>query len=473
MQFQAFLRDSYREARSGWMLQIMLILATLLILLVGSIGFRPTTVDDVLGLQLRFLSLAFQSNPNFDRIGRPEWSLQNVQPRDKAALWKSDYDFDFVVKTATKADAIKALHPPAELRFLPVNRRSIEFFVGSNLKDFQKIEVKEPPPPAEITAFMAIGSGALIADPPVGETEMRYAVSATGNKIDDPLAAPHQVSVLFFYEPVFLKASTRDGAYYIEKWLVNGAGSWLALFVGIIITAGFMPSMLAKGSLDLFISKPIGRTRLLIYKYVGGLVFIFLLTAYTVLGVWLMVGLRTGLWNTNFLAILPIMSFYFAVLYAVSTFTSVMTRSTIVSILVTGLAWGAFWGIGKWNDGIVNREEAVAKDKNDPAAFDPDAPPDAEAPLRKIDPDTPLWGFIPTWTFGPVKALHTITPRTYQLDDRLGRVIAEGVLTPYQLKKQGYGDPPRTSWGEMVIVSLGFIAVMLGISAWRFNVRDY
>ena len=93
--------------------------------------------------------------------------------------------------------------------------------------------------------------------------------------------------------------------------------------------------------------------------------------------------------------------------------------------------------------------------------------------MRQLDPEAPLWGFLPTWSFVPFKAVHAMSPRTYQLDDRLGRVIAEGVLTPYQLKKQGYEKAPRTSWAEMVGVSLAFIAVVLALSCWRFSSRDY
>ena len=46
--------------------------------------------------------------------------------------------------------------------------------------------------------------------------------------------------------------------------------------------------------------------------------FITILAAATGLGVWAAIGLRTGLWGANFLVIIPLLLFYFAVLYAVS-----------------------------------------------------------------------------------------------------------------------------------------------------------
>ncbi len=476
MQFLAFLKDSYREARSGWMLQIMLVLASLLILLVASIGFRPITVQDKLAAPLRIMTRFMASNREaYEGMGQPEFSIENVVATQPQAEWRSDYEFDFVVTCPSAKEMRKA----RAAQGLPTTSQEVRRFLKGGLSDFTTVTVQEPPLPPDAGAFLAIGGGALVANPPWAAPQERYHVKAIGNRVDDPLAWPHQVSVLFFYEVPLLHVSTRDGAYYIEKWLVNRIGSWLALFVSVIITAGFIPSMMGKGSLDLLISKPIGRTRLLTYKYIGGLIFVLLLTAFAVTGVWLMIGLRTGLWSANFLAIIPILTFYFAVLYAVSTFAAVLTRSTIVAILATGLAWGLFWGVGKLNNGVENREQAVAADKL--AGFGPSAVPDEEqsdepdidAAVRRLDPDAPLWGVVPKWLFAPIKLVHAATPRTYQIDDRLSRVIAEGVLTPYQLKKAGYGKPARTSWVEMTSVSLAFIAFILALSCWRFSSRDY
>ncbi len=198
----------------------------------------------------------------------------------------------------------------------------------------------------------------LAVDPPITSGQTRYRVTVSGSKIDDPLAWPHHISILFFYEIPYFHVSLRDGVFIIEKWIVNKVGGWVLLFVGVIITAGFIPNMLAKGSLDLLISKPIGRSRLLVYKYIGGLTFVFLLTTITVVGLWVIVGLRSGIWTGNFLATIPMLTFYFAILYAVSTMTAMLTRNALVAILMTGFAWGLLWGVGKVNDGVENRREA-------------------------------------------------------------------------------------------------------------------
>lgn len=471
MQFLAFLKDSYREAKSGWMLQVMLVLSALLVLLVVSVGFRPVTLEDELTDQLRLISRLVATNPE---SGKPQLGIANVTSSNTAEPWKADYAFDYVVKVETPEDMKKVLKTG-----LPVTRPDAERFLRDSLPFLKNVEVTGGPPEfqeskrderrknadAEAKDKDKDGKEPKKDEAPL-PTEVRYKVTTKGTTVDDRLAWRHKVSILFFYEIPYVYISLREGVYLMEKYLVNGAGAWVLLFVAVVITAGFIPNMLAKGSLDLMVSKPIGRTRLLVYKYIGGLTFVLILTTATVGGVWLAIGARSGIWTPHFLAIIPILTFYFAVLYAVSTLVAVFTRNTLVAILLTGVAWGGLWVVGKVNDGIENRREAAAKAK-------PVDPNTQEGVLREVQDEQPLWGFIPKWAFTPVNALHTITPRTYQLDDRLGRLIAEGVLTPSELKAKEYDTTPRTSWTEMVLVSLVGIGGLLGIAAWRFSSRDY
>ncbi len=60
--------------------------------------------------------------------------------------------------------------------------------------------------------------------------------------------------------------------------IVAGFGSWIAILIGVVLTAFFVPNMLRKGTVDMLVVKPIHRVTLLLYKYIGGLTFIFLNT---------------------------------------------------------------------------------------------------------------------------------------------------------------------------------------------------
>src|SRR5204863_726439 len=116
-------------------------------------------------------------------------------------------------------------------------------------------------------------------------------------------------------------------------------GSLVTLLASIIITSFFIPNMLRKGTVDLLIVKPIHRWVLLVYKYVGGLTFVLLNTAVALGGIWLALGLRSGIWANTFLLMIFVYTFFFAILYAVSTLVAVMTRSAIATILLTCAAW--------------------------------------------------------------------------------------------------------------------------------------
>jgi hypothetical protein len=464
MQFLAFLKDSYREAKSGWMLQVMLILTVVFVVLVASVGFRPVTPQDMLAAPMRLMGLAFRSNPvAYEQMGKPEFVIENVVATNKVEAWRADYTFDFVVKAPSREDMRKV-----QKSGLPTTSQQVQQMLRDSLRTYyKKVEVEEPP---EAAAFMAVGGGMVAGDPPWAGAEIRYKVTASGSLVDDPLAWPHQVSVLFFLDIPNVYWPLRLGVYQIEKWMVSKAGGLLLLLVSIVVTAGFIPNALARGSFDLLASKPIGRTTLLVYKYVGGLTFIFLLTTAAVLGIWVVVGLRTGLWSLDFLTVIPLLTFNFAVLYAISTFAGVFTRSALLAILLVVLVVGVLWGLGKAQEGIHNREEARAAG---PITQKDLEGGDFDRVMERIDPDAPLWGFIPKSTFPVITALYSICPRTFELDERQSYLIAKGVLTPNQLKQHGYDKPPRESWGEILGVSTVFIAVLLALCCWRFSSRDY
>lgn len=451
IKFLAILKDSVKEARSGWVLQAMMILSFIVLVLVASISFKPTTVKAELESGFGFFNRLIRTNPEFKTL---ELSIENYSESNPSEPWKSDYAFDFVVKTET-AEQMKKIK---ENRGIPVGTRNrAEKFVRQSLTFLDKVEVE-----ADISK-----------DP----TILRYPVKTMGTKTPDQLSWRHTPSVLFWFEAPLFPTSLREGVYYLQNYLIGGVGAWIVLLLSVIITAGFVPNMLQKGTVDLAISKPISRTTLLIYKYIGGMSFMVLLTTFLIGGTWLTLGLRNGLWSPNILLAIPILTFYFAIMYAVSTLVGVLTRSPIVSILATLLAWGLFFGIGKLNDGVMNRLAREAEPPKElvdmvPKPGETPDPPDPDEIMQRLDPDSPLWGFIPKWMFTPIRIIHAPMPRTYQLDDRLSRLIARGVLSEPQLESRGFKKPAHATWAEILGVCALFITVMLGLGALRFSTRD-
>ncbi|HEY2784210.1 MAG TPA: ABC transporter permease [Fimbriiglobus sp.] len=254
---------------------------------------------------------------------------------------------------------------------------------------------------------------------------------------------PHGAKIFFGAVNMFNETPLGLVLWIIEDRIVNGFGAGLTLLIGIIVTGFFIPNMLRKGALDLLINKPITRTALLVYKYIGGLSFILFLTAFTVGGMWLVLAIRTGFWNPTFLYLIPILTFTFAILYAFSTLIAVLTRSAVAAILLTcGFAFFLYviGNVKTWLDGV----------HNDPG--------------KKDD--------VPAWVYTTVDIIHGGLPRYKDLDRLTTKMLSESTLTPLESFALAGSKADYPDWVPTFGVSLAFIAVCLGLASWRFVTRD-
>ena len=111
--------------------------------------------------------------------------------------------------------------------------------------------------------------------------------------------------------------------------------SWnLIIFFSLISTASFIPSMLEKGTIDLLISKPISRPMILISKYLGAVLFVFLSMVFLLGSIWLILSLKSGYWDPGFLLSILWITLSFAVMYSIVVVIGLTTQSTVVAILV-------------------------------------------------------------------------------------------------------------------------------------------
>jgi ABC-type transport system involved in multi-copper enzyme maturation permease subunit len=259
---------------------------------------------------------------------------------------------------------------------------------------------------------------------------------------------PNEVSLFFGALPIGTAPLGME-LYIILGAIVSGLGGWVIILVSIIITAFFIPNMLRKGTVDLLLVKPIHRWALLLYKYTGGLLFIFLNTAVAVCGVWIVLGLRSGIWANSFLLSIFVYTFFFAVLYTVSTLFGVLTRSPIVSILLTLLVWFVLFLVGVTYE-LFEKQKATEEKK------------DVAQEQR--------WG---DGRFARVvRVVHFVLPRTSDLSTLQNRLLLSDLLTANQVAAARL-DPAPISWGESLTVSGVFMALMLGGSCVWFGTRDY
>lgn len=113
----------------------------------------------------------------------------------------------------------------------------------------------------------------------------------------------------------------------------------LCILFSIFVTASFVPIMVEKGNIDLLLSKPVSREQLLLGKYLGGLLVVFLNIAFLVLGVWLIISFKFDYWNFHFLWAVILITYSFAILFAVIVLIGVLTKGSVLGMMVSYLIY--------------------------------------------------------------------------------------------------------------------------------------
>lgn len=121
---------------------------------------------------------------------------------------------------------------------------------------------------------------------------------------------------------------------------------FLGVMGSLLVTASLLPRTFEPGEISLLLSKPISRSLLFLTKYFGGCVFTLLCSALLITGLWLLLGLRVGLWRHELLWCIPIYVFLFAIYFSVSAVTGVIWRSPIVSLILVVFFWGILTTLG-------------------------------------------------------------------------------------------------------------------------------
>jgi len=115
-------------------------------------------------------------------------------------------------------------------------------------------------------------------------------------------------------------------ATFLYTW-----GMALAVFA----SAGLIPSVLEPGRIELLLSKPVSRIHILLGRYVGNVAVVGCNIAYLVLGVWVIFGLKTGIWRAQFLWSIATALFIFAVLLTVVVLIGVTVESAALATMAT------------------------------------------------------------------------------------------------------------------------------------------
>jgi len=107
----------------------------------------------------------------------------------------------------------------------------------------------------------------------------------------------------------------------------------IGMFLALMATSTLFAQMLQKGSIDLLLCRPIPRWRLLTARFLGGAAIMAFNAAYLILGVWLVLGLKSGIWSRGFPISSILVIFAFVVLFSVVMLVSVITENAPAGLL--------------------------------------------------------------------------------------------------------------------------------------------
>lgn len=114
------------------------------------------------------------------------------------------------------------------------------------------------------------------------------------------------------------------------------------LFISIFSVSGFIPSLLEKGNIDLILSKPVSRPQVILGKFFGGTVMVFANIFYAIFMIWILIGLKFGVWDATFLLSSLTITLAFASIYSIIILIGVLTRSSMFSLVISYMIFFIF-----------------------------------------------------------------------------------------------------------------------------------
>ncbi len=381
MKLVALMHDGFREAKDRKISTVMFVLSGVFAILCGGFGYEPKPAVEVVEDALR---PRFQRH--FGAVEEGTWQLEPAGERAVIARWSEE-----------KTRAEKVVDAQLNLR---LSR---------------------------------------------GITSERRERAGTGPellvRVGDPIDTAGGVRVYFILRRWSfdigdgeIPVSAKDFVAGAQLLLANAIAGWIGVIIAIIITSGFVPSMIQAGSIHVLLSKPVRRPLLLLGKYLGGVAFVLLHASIFVGLCWIAFSVRTGWWDFRFLILAPTIAATFAIVYAASVLFAVVFESPMVSTLLAIAFWGFCWLM------------SVVKEMVGTVKWLPEAAREA------------------------IVAIYWALPKTGELDDFAVKVIQGSGLT---LDQSVEAALKGREWGLMLGSTAASTAAILAIACLIFWRKDY
>lgn len=345
----AVLYDSFHEALVSRVLWVVLALISFFLLCLAPLGYRTQTAST-------FLPNEFKTPREFARLlADPPSNAPSAVRRIAAAVPDDQRERlrsvvseregrrDFFRAGSILADALNATLPSPTLYDTDAFR---------DVRRPRELDDLLPVPASQLAPAKLARRNRLLIEGALGE-QLR--------------PRPDEVVQLTFagfdvWEIPFPKRRVdRIVEQFVMAGLVQLLLGVLAVFVAILVTASIVPQMFQPGSLHLLLSKPVSRSLLLVAKFLGGCAFILVCVAYLVVGLWLIAGVRWGLWNRGLLLCIPLFLFLFAIYYVVSVLVGVWWKNAILSVVATCMFWFVCFAIGTSHEVLQQQLHTMRK----------------------------------------------------------------------------------------------------------------
>ena len=123
-----------------------------------------------------------------------------------------------------------------------------------------------------------------------------------------------------------------SSADFLLVMLFRQSTFWI-IILGTFGAAGLMTSFLEKGIVELYLSKPFARWELFASRALGASAGVAANLMYCIVGLWLVFGLKLGVWHFGFLAAGLLVSYAFVCYFSIVSFVAIWSRNAILSIV--------------------------------------------------------------------------------------------------------------------------------------------
>ncbi|MBI3864654.1 MAG: ABC transporter permease [Planctomycetia bacterium] len=332
--YLAVLKDSFREALSSRVLWILLIGITVVLVLMSPLGFK-----EIRSSKLR-------------RVSVRDWPILMAKIEDQAQ--RDGPSPARQVRERLRPEFLQKLAAAAEQSPGEYTSEIVEQVVGEINRVIDGPSLYSAAAWENVSlgkeARELIDSGA--ADRGGAETSRlnRLLIEAAWpSEFQKGRKAASETALVYLWmegdpHPLTREQSEQGVKYYLQWFVYFGLGVF-GVFASILVTSSIVPQMFEPGAIDLLLSKPVSRVQLFLTKFAGGCIFIGLIATYFLGGVWLVVGLRFGVWTPGLFLAVPVYLFLFAVYYSVSALAGVLWRNAIISVILAVLFWGFCLGL--------------------------------------------------------------------------------------------------------------------------------